>query len=484
MPSLATLRPAIVALLTAAALAACGGSDDESTTTDRCADQPCRVALRSPDDWAAVSRASTETCDVTAVSKYLLPATASSPLAGVIFQDVKVHPFHVAFMNAVLADVFGAVTTERYRELVQTRATRSVWGGALYELVDDAGTTVAYGFDVVWDHASPDEAPTGAELAQVAAALDAAIDLPAPVVYAPRAFDDVDASFLLSDDLPFDVLRPRDCRFGTCDAPGKLCLDIPEPLALCAHFLEGRTVQVEYEHRMRVTVPAGSYVLDDEGPSPLVLVDGLEVGPERTQGTIGAGSFARSGSSWVYTQAVTVGDDTLELRWDSLFADGGATRMVIRDEPQFLMSMLSEDALGERYFVSSCDPKMPHYRITATLAGGERVVLDYRYQPPFAGSGPLYPVRAEVTLGGVTRVVEDPFRLVYAGEHHNWNNQFWILFDAPITRGGEVIHGVWIDETEFAEVPIPGLDAIRPLDAALEGGAPFEVLTYEDVEVP
>ena len=96
--------------------------------------------------------------------------------------------------------------------------------------------------------------------------------------------------------------------------------------------------------------------------------------------------------------------------------------------------------------------------------------LDVRYQPPFAGSGPLFPTRGEVTLGTTTTIVDDYFRLVYAGEHHNWNNQFWVLFDAPLTYQGHAVHGVWLDEAAFNSE----LDGVYTLDAARR---PLDTLT-------
>ncbi len=59
---------------------------------------------------------------------------------------------------------------------------------------------------------------------------------------------------------------------------------------------------------------------------------------------------------------------------------------------------------------------------------------------------------------------------MYAGEHHNWNNQYWILFSPPITYAGHPISGLWLDEHAY----MSQLEAAWTLDASLE---PLDRLT-------
>lgn len=53
--------------------------------------------------------------------------------------------------------------------------------------------------------------------------------------------------------------------------------------------------------------------------------------------------------------------------------------------------------------------------------------------------------------------MDDYYRLVYAGVHHNWDNQFWVLFDAPVTHMGHPIYGLWIDEADFRCCRVDGI---------------------------
>ena len=79
-----------------------------------------------------------------------------------------------------------------------------------------------------------------------------------------------------------------------------------------------------------------------------------------------------------------------------------------------------------------------------------------------------------MTFGGQTTTVTDYFRLVYAGVHHNWNNQFWILFDPPVTYGGHAVSGLWIDEEAY----MSELEAAHTLDAALQPLDRLDVTSY------
>ena len=85
-------------------------------------------------------------------------------------------------------------------------------------------------------------------------------------------------------------------------------------------------------------------------------------------------------------------------------------------------------------------------------------------------------MHGEVTFGGVTTTVDDYFRLVYTGAHHNWNNQFWILFDAPVTYAGHDVWGLWIDEESY----MSELEAAHSLDMQLR---PLDLLEVTDYAV-
>jgi hypothetical protein len=78
-------------------------------------------------------------------------------------------------------------------------------------------------------------------------------------------------------------------------------------------------------------------------------------------------------------------------------------------------------------------------------------------------------VRAEVDRGGAEFSVEDPVRLIYAGVHHNWNQECRVVFPVPVAG----VHG--IDVVECPEDPFPCPQGFSPgtsrgflLDSALE----------------
>ena len=100
----------------------------------------------------------------------------------------------------------------------------------------------------------------------------------------------------------------------------------------------------------------------------------------------------------------------------------------------------------------------------ANLGGGDRLRIEYRHQLPFTVSGPWLLTGADVVLGGQSRHVGASLDLLYAGVHHNWDNQFWILFDAPVRYQGTDVHGLWVDEPGTSCCPV---DAIRTLGADL-----------------
>ena len=179
------------------------------------------------------------------------------------------------------------------------------------------------------------------------------------------------------------------------------------------------------------------------------------------------------------TSAAASPTGPIELRWElSLPPDGGGFLFAEPFLGDHFGAMLGDPAATTQDVLTqlgSCTSEsLEPWRVRGALADGGGFQIAYRYQPPFAGSGPLFPTRGEVTLGGQTAVVDDYFRLVYAGEHHNWNNQYWVLFATPVTYRGHAVHGLWLDEAAFTSE----LDAAYTLDAAQQPLDTLDVTSY------
>ena len=136
-----------------------------------------------------------------------------------------------------------------------------------------------------------------------------------------------------------------------------------------------------------------------------------------------------------------------------------------------------EDYLTEKQAYRSCTfNTLPSYRITATLDGGDSIVLYKRYLKPLMGSGPAAVVRTEIDLDGEQRVVEDYFHTAYAADLHNFNERYLVVLDPPVGA----IHGVHFEETNDNDPPT----AVDLLDADLAPAGQRNVTTYIDEEAP
>lgn len=472
-------------------LAACGGDDDGAANPDApvdgpdglCAGRPCRTTIANEGDWAAVSAPHTSRrCELVEDTKYLAPASAAAALQEVVFHDVKVHRFHLDFMTQVLPEFFGGLSPSQYQAIVQRRATRQYWAGALYRIVDVHGVTSGYGFDVIVDPTSWEEHATEDEIIALKAQLEARFHL--PLVYAPTEPEAVYRSYSF-DRVAHQV--PRACQYVACPDPSSDCVEVPAAVTLCGHFMEGRSIEVEHQQKARLAAQPGTYVLPRAtGTHTVPAIFGAGAfGPARTPITPAAATatyevidhgqfFTRR-----YQQAFTVGARRLDLAWElRLPEEGGGFLLAephVADHVWALAAFEGAQTRDDMIELSSCTPEVfEAWRITGALPGGDGFRLDFRYRPPAAGSGPLFPTRGEITLGGQTTTVDDYFRLVYAGEHHNWNNQYWILFDPPITYAGHPISGLWLDEEAY----MSQLEAAHTLDAQLQPLDRLDVTGY------
>jgi hypothetical protein len=469
-------------------VAACGsggddGDDGDDGETGVCRDKPCLTSIDDEADWAMVSVPHTgNRCDFVEETKYLAPATATAALQDVVFQDVEAHRFHLEFMTQVLPEIFGGLTPQMYQAIVQRRATRQYWAGALYRLRDASGATIGYGFDVIFDPADWNEQLTEEEVVAVATALEARFHL--PLVYAPT---DNEAIFSASSFTMVETHMPRACQHTACATPGVDCVVVPAAVQLCGHFVEGRTVQAEHAMKAQLAANPGTYDLPRGVGSydvPAIFGAGV-LGPTRTPITpVGGGRYQVQDVGGylyrAYRQAFSVGARTLELTWDLWLAEGGGGFLLQEPwvgEMMAYADIVPQQSFDERLHLSSClADNLEHWQIEGVMAGGDGFTIDFRYRYPFAGSGPLFVTRGRVTLGGQTATVDDYFSLVYAGEHHNWNNQYWVLFASPLTYNGHPVNGLWIDEQPYQFE----LEAAYTLDANQQ---PLDLLTVTSYEV-
>ncbi|MDQ3365888.1 MAG: hypothetical protein M3680_10715 [Myxococcota bacterium] len=476
-------------LLGVGVLAGCDSDGGDPGGTGLCADRPCRTSIASAQDWAAVSAPHTGArCDFGEQTKYLAPATTAAALQEVVFHDVKTHRLHLEFMTQVLTEYFGGLPQQMYQALVQRRATRQYWAGAVFRLHDATGAVTGYGFDVIVDPTAADERLTEDEVLRIEALLETRFGL--PLVYAPttnEAIDDTDAFTRVTPHLP------RACHVVACADPAKDCIQIPAPVSLCGQFLEGRTLAVEHARKARLAAIPGTYELPRTVGTHAVpaLMGTGELGPSRVAITPIAGSaryeirISNGYTSRSYRQAFRAGTQTLQLEWSVAIPEaGGGFQLAephVQGRVQAFAAPDGSDDYDDLIKFSSCAPtNLDAFRVRGTLPAGDGFSIALRHQVPDVGSGPLFVTRGEVTLGGQTAVVDDYVRLVYAGEHHNWNNQYWVLFDAPLTYAGHPVYGLWVDEEDYTST----LEAAwtlgpnrQPLDA-------LPVTDYRMEEVP
>jgi len=117
---------------------------------------------------------------------------------------------------------------------------------------------------------------------------------------------------------------------------------------------------------------------------------------------------------------------------------------------------------------------LPLYVITAEVQGGDRAVLHKRHQIPVAASGPCNIVYADVIVDGQPREVDDYFLLVYAAQHHNWNEEYVVLLDPPV---GDV-HAILLREHDLWQPP----EKMIYLGAAYQELRQRDLQSYGEVE--
>jgi hypothetical protein len=243
------------------------------------------------------------------------------------------------------------------------------------------------------------------------------------------------------------------------DPATSLVLVVPEGAALCPAFRECVGCWPdELAGRARLSLRAGSHVLERaEGTVELAegLVEGLAVGPEGRPAAPLAYPEERTaehlaGAGWEqwsfrFTRAFTLDGETLtataEVRLTRLEAEQPAWPEAIAADATFrqfaFLGGLERAASGQA--LVSCDPPAGGV-ITVEAAAGDGARLEVSTCPACGCSGNtscLVLDRAELTLGGVTRLVADPLRLAYSAEHHNFAQRYAVGLAPPL--GGAAI---------------------------------------------
>lgn len=273
------------------------------------------------------------------------------------------------------------------------------------------------------------------------------------------------------------------------DPESSFLLIVPPGTGMFTVFCEGRTWQEEYQMQGRIDLVPGAYVLPrTEAPLDGDLVAGVVFGPDHLPAQVnGPGSFEVTYyygawqyvfrqeyllasepyhlQVWIWFEPSFWGPDwpaqaTLEgefaATWSWAQADLGAGGVWCEDRQTFCFHDLSS---------------MPGVDHLGTTASGDQVLAEIRYAQAcqVAGNTNCEEVdRAELSLGGVQRVLNDPAALIYSAEHHNFAQKYLLLLDEPI--GGTA--AVLVEAPDFGQTQ--GGALVR-LDEALEplGSEPF-----------
>ncbi|HPA46713.1 MAG TPA: PEP/pyruvate-binding domain-containing protein [bacterium] len=243
-------------------------------------------------------------------------------------------------------------------------------------------------------------------------------------------------------------------------------LRIPQNTRVVGVFQEGRILEQEYEYLSSIDLVAGDHAMPlESGTYSFDLVNRFEFGPERrilqplTPGILTVKMLGNpiNRVEFRFDQDFDLDGQALSLFIDYLsvnLVDGKPNpETIVFDEP-FLsqnLYMLGRIQVGVRIdflrYASETYASLPLYKIDLALENGQSVHLYQRWQPAMAGTGPANLVYAQVDIEEGYVEQGSYWNLVYAADHHNWNEKFWVLLDTPIgeTYGLAVLTG----ETDY-----------------------------------
>lgn len=433
------------------------GPRDGGSGTGACANLPCRDQLLDDTAFEALAQPSPEGgCQYDLEVPFIATIDGSAPT---YYLDPQAYAEPLDFLRLGLGGAYANLNVEDYFRTFEREDQRTYWVGRIRRL--QGAAPYRYAVDLYGS------AYWGAE--------DIAVDLralfarlaptfPMPIGYGPSQYGPIRAAGQLVNP-GFTVHLPTPCPNEACPPGNGPCVVIPTGAELCGHHQENRDITLEFQNRIRVRLQPGAVRLQADAPTSLVA--GGVFGPDAlpiVPGTAVARRTSAGGSEqWTIEQSATAGSHSLAFTF-SLF---NATQVILR-EPFLEYLGISGTVDGAANFtdyfnLQTCSGSgWSRYYAEADFGGGDRLRVTYRHQLPFAGSGPFLLTEAEVVLGGQQRRVQAGIDLLYAGVHHNWDNQMWILFDVPIAYQGHDVYGVWVDEPGTRCCPV---DSIRTLGA-------------------
>lgn len=266
-------------------------------------------------------------------------------------------------------------------------------------------------------------------------------------------------------------------------------LRIPEGTTAAGVFQEGRSLQDEYDYLSMVYFQAGVYSIPlTAGRYPMNLIERFEFGPDRRIAKpIDAGAVAveiaegnPAYANFRFEQTFDANGTTIALSIDNLgcnLMDGKPEPSEVVFDETFLSNelyMLGKIPTEFQYlflkFASLGYETLPLYRLDITLENGRSIQLYERWQPALAGTGPAKLVMALADLQEGAATQTNYWKLIYAADHHNWNEKFWVLFDSPL---GEA-YGVAVLTEDF-----PSRAEVYTLDQNLEPLRQIEVVSFK-----
>jgi hypothetical protein len=394
------------------------------------ATEPFLHQICTPQDFDSLSRPSSQPPQGR-VTKFIVPAADDAALIPPVFQNVRTFPQHVELLAAHFSESF---PVEEYLELVDLRASRRYFAGALHQIETSSGFVYAFSvLSAVEQDAT--EVLTLEEVQDVHRQLSEVFTL-GPLGYladSPRAQEAVE----LWEDPGFEVfLAFSDDGLPVEPSPPQATPTFTLEVAACGVFVHSRSAQAAYELKSRLRFRAGAIELPTVVESfEAGLFEEVLVGPQQESAVpLGPGTFQLVR----FAQGETT---SYRFRYDQAFAlkEGrrfdvmlfNLTFRAIGEEPLDAVLVLDERFLTEELqlqgienFVvtyASCSyERLPLWEITVDVESGGRISLLERHQPPVPGeTGPASLSFAELQLPGLRRSVSSYWDLVYSSSRHN-----------------------------------------------------------------
>lgn len=440
-----------------------------------CSTQACLTRIDSDADWAAISRPvrGSTRCEIDQETVFILPK-ASAPFQQTLFVDMNGHPHIYDFLKTALSAELPNLDPVTFQEMFVRSDTRQFYVGRIFRIAqNDSITKLAFELDTQGFEGNVIEPSVVREIHQ---GLSEALGF--PLAMAPNWRSE-------PQNFPgeIELLMPAPCAEEACANPGAPCLIVPPSTDFCGHFMDNRSMEAELDQRMRLRLVAGSHQLPSSGSAQLSLYEGGMFGPNGDLMTPeGPGTVTiteRKGTTTLqFEQTMLAGNVRLPLNFQMSSNQPNPTFHLRGFElASAYMNGIEEGGMTNEEVVqaTSCEHgELDQFFAEGSFNGGS-FVIEYRHLIPFAGSGPFALVSAQVTLGGQTVNVTDPYSLVYAGVHHNWDNQLVVLFDQPIDFEGAPAYGLWVDEADYTCCPV---DGIYTLDSSLAQDRALTVQRY------